>query len=50
MKERIKFDAKTQKWFDKNPFKETTVMKCEHCGQYYKPVLGHRECRKEKKT
>ena len=44
--ERVKFDSKTKAWFDRNHLSETTVMKCEKCGRYYKPVLGHK-CRSE---
>jgi len=47
--ERVKFDPKTKAWFDRNHLSETTVMKCEKCGRYYKPVLGHK-CRMEVET
>ena len=40
--ERVKFDAETSKWFKKNWSAQTTVMKCEDCGLYYKPSLGHK--------
>lgn len=40
--ERVKMDAATSKWFKSNPFAQTTVMKCEQCGLYYKPSLGHK--------
>jgi hypothetical protein len=36
------FDPDTKAWFDRNPDAQTTVMKCERCGLYYKPILGHR--------
>lgn len=39
---RAEFDPDTKAWFDKNPEAQTTVMKCERCGLYYKPVLGHK--------
>lgn len=45
--ERVKMDAATRKWFDKNPFAQTTVMRCECCGLYFKPELGHK-CKKRK--
>ena len=42
-----KFDAETRKWFVRNPWAETTVVKCEKCGLAYKPILGHK-CRRKK--
>lgn len=50
--ERIDYDAATRAWFDKFPiyervYVETTVMRCEICGLYYKPGLSHK-CRKRK--
>jgi hypothetical protein len=44
--ERVQFDAETRKWFKSNLFAQTTVMKCECCGLYFKPSLGHR-CKKK---
>lgn len=40
--ERVKMDAATTKWFRNNLGAQTTVMKCEQCGLYYKPSLGHK--------
>lgn len=40
--ERATFDAETRKWFKTRPWAQTTVMKCEQCGLYYKPELGHK--------
>lgn len=40
--ERATFDAETRKWFKTRPWAQTTVMKCEQCGLYYKPSLGHK--------
>lgn len=40
--ERAKFDKATRDWFKKNWSAQTTVMRCEHCGLYYKPSLGHK--------
>lgn len=40
--EGIKFDKTTRKWFLDNPEKQTTLCKCEKCGLYYKPELGHK--------
>lgn len=40
--ERVKFDAETSKWFKKNWSAQTTVMRCEQCGLYFKPSLGHK--------
>lgn len=43
------YDNKTQKWFKQNPSAETTVMKCNCCGLFYKPSLGHQcKIKKEK--
>lgn len=40
---KVKFDRQTKKWFEKRTFlQETTVCKCEKCGLYYKPSLGHK--------
>lgn len=44
----IVYDEDTQRWFYQNPFSQTTVVRCEDCGLYYKPILGHR-CKKEGK-
>lgn len=48
----IGYDAATRTWFDKFPiyermYVETTVMRCETCGLFYKPELGHK-CRKRR--
>jgi hypothetical protein len=46
--ERAYFDLATREWFKNNIGAQTTVMKCERCGLYYKPILGHKtsHCRK----
>lgn len=36
------YDLDTEKWFEAHPGAQTTVMKCERCGLYYKPSLGHK--------
>lgn len=41
--ERARFDPETRKWFKQHPFNQTTVMRCERCGLYYKPSLGHKD-------
>ncbi len=41
-KETVKYDATTMAWFKAHLFAETTVVKCEKCGLYYKPSLGHK--------
>ena len=46
MIDNIKFDKDTQDWFYLHPFAETTLQKCEKCGLYFKPILGHK-CRGE---
>lgn len=40
------YDTETQKWFNGHTFNQTTVCKCEKCGLFYKPSLGHK-CNKE---
>lgn len=42
MTERIRFDPVTAKWFGSHLNDETTLAKCECCGLYYKPELGHK--------
>lgn len=44
----VKYDTETEKWLKKNIIQQTTVMKCEKCGLYYKPSLGHKCENKEK--
>ena len=52
---KVKYDETTEKWFKQHPDVVSTVMRCEKCGLFYKPSLGHK-CRKrdiakyEKKT
>ena len=36
------FDKATTKWFREHPHNETTVMKCDKCGLFYKPSLEHK--------
>ena len=49
---RIRFDSRTTKWFQEQEFKglftETTLARCEACGLYYKPSLGH-DCKASRK-
>ena len=46
--EKVKYDRATKAWFDSKPFSaETTVCRCERCGLFYKPSLGHK-CKKSK--
>lgn len=40
--ERARFDKATSDWFKKNWSAQTTVVRCERCGLYYKPSLGHK--------
>lgn len=44
--ERVIFDAETRKWFQNHIGAQTTVMCCEKCGLWYKPILGHK-CKKK---
>lgn len=44
--ERVIFDAETRKWFQNHIGAQTTVMRCECCGLYFKPILGHK-CKKK---
>ena len=43
----MKYDSKTEKWFKMHMNAQTTVIKCEKCGLFYKPSLGHK-CKKER--
>ena len=45
----VKYDRVTRAWFNKHPDAQTTVMCCEHCGLWYKPILGH-TCPQERKS
>lgn len=40
--ERICCDPRTKKWFRERWYAETTLAKCDACGLYYKPSLGHK--------
>lgn len=40
---KVEMDAATKNWFRNRPVWEvTTVQKCEKCGLFYKPELGHK--------
>lgn len=43
------YDSKTDIWMKKHPEAQTTVCKCEKCGLFYKPSLGHK-CKKVKQN
>lgn len=43
---KILYDNATKKWFGNHIGRETTVCRCEKCGLFYKPSLGHK-CKKE---
>lgn len=47
-KHRAIFDKETAEWFKSHPDAQTTVTRCEKCGLYYKPILGHK-CNKKGK-
>lgn len=38
----MKYDKETKKWFSNHVGQQTTVCKCEKCGMFYKPSLGHK--------
>lgn len=38
----IKYDRETSKWFKRHIGSETTVCRCDKCGLFYKPILGHK--------
>lgn len=44
--EKIECDKATNEWFEYHPGARTTVARCEKCGLYFKPSLGH-ECEVE---
>lgn len=47
--ESVRYDYTTRKWFAERPVgTQTTVAKCDCCGYYYKPDLGHK-CKKGRK-
>ena len=51
----IRFDARTRKWFRERYERlavDTTLMRCNACGLYYKPSLGHdcKESRRQEAT
>ncbi len=37
----VVFDPQTSRWFAEHPGTESTIVKCEKCGLFYKPSLGH---------
>lgn len=39
---KLMYDARTRRWFERNPFVETTVVQCEVCSLAYRPSLGHK--------
>lgn len=47
---KVEFDKATREWFESRPDVQTTVMRCDGCGLYFKPSLGHKcEVKKGKK-
>lgn len=38
----IRYDENTQQWFASHINAQTTVIKCDVCGFFYKPSLGHK--------
>lgn len=45
MSDHITYDNETKKWFKKHPYSITTVVECNICKLFYKPILGHK-CKK----
>ena len=45
----MRYDSLTQKWFATHVSKQTTVVRCDKCGEFYKPILGHR-CKVKEQT
>ncbi len=45
--EMMLFDKETQRWFEKHLRVETTLARCEKCGLFFKPELGHK-CKMDK--
>lgn len=46
MNDNVKYDNPTSKWFENHIGEQTTVCKCDKCGLFYKPSLGHK-CNKK---
>ena len=40
------YDRATKAWFSSHIGQQTTVCRCERCGLFFKPSLGHK-CKKE---
>lgn len=36
------YDRATKAWFNSHICQQTTVCRCEKCGLFYKPSLGHK--------
>lgn len=41
----VRYDPVTGKWFTNHQGREIIFLRCEVCGKFYKPILGH-ICRK----
>lgn len=42
---KINYDRTTKAWLNSHICQQTTVCRCEECGLFYKPSLGHK-CKK----
>ena len=40
--EKIQYDKATDEWFKHHPGAQTTVARCDKCGLYFKPSIGHK--------
>ena len=38
----VKYDRATKAWFGRHIVQQTTICKCEKCGLFFKPSLGHK--------
>ena len=44
------YDRDTKRYFDMHPNEQTTVVRCDVCGKYYKPSLEHKCNKKQEKV
>lgn len=39
---RVPYDEETTKWFQRHPDEAITILRCEQCGLFYNPGIGHK--------